>query len=140
MPATISIAEAQKHGRGSKKVLYVIKCLRRNVWYVGKAGKISFNARMIQHVTPGSFAGCAFDRLLQMNLPEAWKWRVAVYEIDEVNKLFKQHGLKTRRSITAAENAFIKLFRPSCNISANPNPRPIPRRYKKQWEKITGKS
>jgi len=88
-----------------------------------------------------------FGELFEGNRPGSLEWRVELYRLVDCTDLLEQYIMpelpsytlelyydpeRLKGAITWAEQALIRHYRPCLNDRFNPNPTPLPERYKRQ--------
>lgn len=101
------------------------------VLYVGKTKNRPITARMEWHMGHGfSDQPSTLGKLIKQHAPRSHRWQLEVHELADCNALLEQHGEKRRRKIDTAEIALIHLLKPALNKQSNPEPGPLPEKYR----------
>jgi len=140
------LIKARQDRRGIRQELYHIYLIQEEetVFYVGKASnpenRLLAHLGFDWHCDPSSIGRFVIDHapasgtwlFLQYTVEECIpfvdQYRVMLPESSQV--LYRMGGDKNRCDVDFAEEALIKIHRPHFNRAMNPNPCPLPEKYR----------
>ncbi len=113
--------------------------------YVGKS--YDPYERLQEHLgngTWGALQTSEIGRLILRHRPESLAWRMVLYSLADCEQMMRQWGIATewcrehpsdaliaKTLMDEAERLLIAVCRPCLSIMSNPNPTPLPERYRR---------
>lgn len=134
--------------RGIRAEFYQIYVIREEetVFYVGKSGDPE--ARLLSHLGMDWHADTSpIGRFIIRQVPASGSWLFLQYTVEECipfvdqyratlpgtdQALFRMFGDQNRCDVDFAEEALIKIHRPHFNTAMNPDPCPLPEKYREK--------
>lgn len=101
------------------------------VLYVGKTERSSIVMRFQRHLGEGLDQRISLlGELILKHQPRSNRWSLEVLTLADCNAFLEQHDQMRRRKLKTAEAALIKFHRPCLNKQGNPDPEPLPEKYR----------
>jgi hypothetical protein len=145
-----TIKEALSHEAVIQEADYRLYLIRdkKTVFYVGQA-KNTYN-RFLSHMGLDGRSGKSHvGEFIIWNAPASGMWLFMQYTLEECREVVQQYrstlpelsrlfyeNTGGHYGVDEAEEALIKLHRPCLNTAANPDPLPIPRKYRMNIPKM----
>jgi hypothetical protein len=100
------------------------------VFYIGQS-KRDVITRFQEHMQKPSRLG----KIIKLNSPDSHQWSIDFYTMEDCRPFVQQKSLFTMQAweqfdMTMAESAMIQALKPVINQDFNPNPTPLPNRYR----------
>jgi hypothetical protein len=123
----IKKVEAEKLGEQAEDYrLYLIHD-GETVFYVGQSQN-PYNRFLAHMGLAGRNAPSEVGTFIRENAPASGDWTFEQYTLEDCSQV-----IEACRNVDDAEEALIKLYRPYFNAAANPDPVPLPARYKSSY-------
>lgn len=119
---TLTVGDLQNDDTELKMIPYSLYVVREGetVFYVGKS-KRSVYTRLLEHIGIGRHGSITpLGRLILDNLPTSKTWHIDLTTLEETGEQY----------LGWAEEILIRKLRPCLNAASNPNPSPLPEKYR----------